>query len=130
MLSLKFKNNEFVHDFISNGVLGINIELMVDPATMQLAQGIAKLSFNVTLCVGLFCGQVQFFEDFTLCDLDKFDVSLVNTFLDVYKVDILCNRSKLRVHAKVGSKLVNLNLEYNFALAEVGVNSVVLVNKL
>jgi hypothetical protein len=55
-------------------VLGINIELVVDPITMQLAQGIAKLSFNITLGVRLFCGEVQRFEDFTLCDLQKFDV--------------------------------------------------------
>lgn len=70
------------------------------------------------------------FEDFTLCDLDKFGVILGNMFLDVYKIDILHIGSKLRVHAKVGSKLVNLDLEYNFALVEVGVNLVALANEL
>jgi hypothetical protein len=43
---------------------------------------------------------------------------------------LLRNGSKLKVHTKVGSKLVNLNLEYNFALAKVGVNLVVLANEL
>jgi len=57
-----------------------------------------------------------------LCDLDKFDVILGNTFLNVYKVNILHNGSKLRVHAKVGFKFVNLDLEYNVALTKVGVN--------
>jgi hypothetical protein len=70
VLFFGFKSNEFIHDFASNGVLGIKIELMLDPITVQLVEGIAKLSFNVTLGVGLFCGGVQFFEDFTLCDLD------------------------------------------------------------
>ncbi len=130
MLFFRFKSNEFVHDFASNGVLGIKIELMVDPITIQLAQGIAKLSFNVTLGVGLFCGGVQSFEDFTLCDLNKFDVILGNTFLDVYKVDILHIGNKLKVHAKVGCKLVNLDLEYNLTLAKVGVNLVALANEL
>jgi hypothetical protein len=82
------------------------------------------------LCVKLFCGGVQFFENFTLCDLDKIDVILRNTFLDAYKVNILCNGSKLRDYAKVGSKLVNLDAKSNFALTEVGVNLVVLVNEL
>ncbi len=113
MLFFRFKSNEFIHDFVSNGVLGINIELMPDPITVQLVKGITKLSFNVTLNVKLFCGGVQFFEDFTLCDLDKFDVILGNTM-----VNILHNGSKLRVHAKIGFKLVNLDLEYNFALSK------------
>jgi hypothetical protein len=78
----------------------------------------------------LFCGRIQSFEDFTLCDLDNFDVILGNIFLDVYKVDIFRTRSKLRIHAKVGYKLVNLYLEYNFALVEVGVNLVALANEL
>lgn len=56
MLFFRFKNNEFIHDFVSNGVLGINIELMLDPIIVQLVKGIAKLSFNVTLGVRLFCG--------------------------------------------------------------------------
>jgi hypothetical protein len=84
VLFLKFKSNEFVHDFASNGMLGIKIELMVDPIMVQLAHDIIKLLFNVTLGVGLFYGGVQSFEDFTLCDLDKFDVILWNAFLDVY----------------------------------------------
>lgn len=67
----------------------------------------------------------QSFEDFTLCDLDKFDVILRNTM-----VNILHNGSKLRIHAKVGFKLVNLDLEYNFALRKVRVNLVALANEL
>jgi hypothetical protein len=62
----------------------------------------------------LFCEGVQFFENFTLCDLDNFDVILGNTFLDAYKVNILHNGSKLKVHAKVGFKLMNLDVKYNY----------------
>jgi hypothetical protein len=82
VLFFRFKSNEFIHDFASNGVLGIKIELILDPIMVQLVKGIAKLSFNVTLGVGMFCGGVQSFEDFTLCDLDKFDVIVGNTFFE------------------------------------------------
>ncbi len=50
--------------------------------------------------------------------------------MDVYKVDILCSGARLRVCAKCGFKLVNLNADYNFALAEMGVNLIALVNEL
>jgi hypothetical protein len=36
----------------------------------------------------------------------------------------------VRVHAKIGFKLLNLDVEYNFTLAKVAVNFVVLVKKL
>jgi hypothetical protein len=68
------------------------------------------------LKVKLFCGGIQFFENFTLCDLNKFDVIIINTFLDAYKANILYNEGKLRIHAKCGSKSMNLNVDYNFAL--------------
>ncbi len=70
------------------------------------------------------------FEDFTLCDLNTFDVILENTFLDSYKINIIHNRGKLKVRAKIGCKLMNLNIYYNFALAEVGVTLVVLTSDL
>jgi hypothetical protein len=35
----------------------------------------------------------------------------------------------MKVHTKVGFKLVNLNLEYNFALTEVEINLVALANE-
>jgi len=50
--------------------------------------------------------------------------------LDAYKVNIFYNESKLKVHAKVGFKLVNLNADYNFVLAKVTVNLVALASKL
>ncbi len=46
---------------------------MVDPIIMQLAQCIVRPSFGVSLNVKLFCGGVQFFENFTLCYLNNFD---------------------------------------------------------
>ncbi len=95
-----------------------------------LAQGITRPLLNVKLKVKLFYGGVQFFENFTLCDLDNFDVILRNTFLDAYEVNILCSKSKLKVHAKCGSKLVNLNSNYNSTLAKMGVNFITLVNEL
>jgi hypothetical protein len=84
----------------------------------------------MALNVRMFCGGVQFFANFTLCDLNKFDVILRNTFLDAYKLDILCNENKLKVCGKVGSKLVNLDAEYNSMLAKVAINLVALANEL
>ncbi len=46
---------------------------------MHLAQNIVKPSLNVTLGVELFCRGVQLFENFTLCDLNYFDIILRNT---------------------------------------------------
>ncbi len=84
---------------------------------------------NITLGVKLFCEGVQFFEK-TLCDLDNFDVILGNTFLNAYKVDILHSGSKLKVRAKIGFKLMNLNVKYNYVLVEVGINLVALASEL
>jgi len=67
---------------------------------MQLAQGIIRPLLRVALSVGLFY-EVQFFENFTLCDLDNFDIILRNTFLDDYEVDILYNNSKLKFVPKL-----------------------------
>jgi hypothetical protein len=61
---------------------------------MRLAQGIARPSFSVALNVGLFCKGVQYVENFTLCDLNNFDVILGNTFLDAYKIDFLYSGGK------------------------------------
>jgi len=38
--------------------------------------------------------------------------------------------SKLKIHSKIGFKLVDLDVEYNFTLAKVGVNLVALANEL
>jgi hypothetical protein len=49
------------------------------------------------LGVELFCKRVWFFQNFTLYDLNSFDVIIGDTFLDaykVYKVDIFCNIGK------------------------------------
>jgi hypothetical protein len=97
---------------------------------VQLAQGITRPSLSVLLRVRLFCKGVQFFEIFTLCDLDNFNVILSNTFLDAYEIDILCNGDKLKVSAKNGSKLMNLDVDYNFVLVEMGVNLVILISEL
>jgi hypothetical protein len=102
---------------------------MVDPIIVHLAEGIVKPSFSVVLGVKLFCGGVQIFEIFTLCALNNFDVCLGNTFFNVYEVEIFHNRSKLKISAKVGSKLLNLNEDYNFALIEIGINLVVKLAK-
>ncbi len=65
-----------------------------------------------------------------MCDLNNFDVILQNTFLDAYEINIFYGGSKVKVCAKIGSKLVNLNVEYNFVLAEIRINLVVLVKEL
>jgi len=65
-----------------------------------------------------------------MCDLNNFDVILGNIFLDAYEVDILHNKGKLKVCAKSGSKLLNLDINYNSTLAKMGVNLVVLASEL
>jgi hypothetical protein len=95
-----------------------------------LAQGIAKPSFNVMLEIELFCSKVPFLENFTLCDVNNFDVIVRNTFLDAYKINILHNKGRLKIHAKNGSKLVNSYADYNFALVKMGVNLVVITSEL
>jgi hypothetical protein len=44
--------------------LGVKTKLVVNPITMNLAQGIIKPSLWVTLDVELFCKGVQLFENF------------------------------------------------------------------
>ncbi len=97
---------------------------------VQLAQAIVRPSLSVMLGVKLFCKGVQFCENFTLCDLDNFDAILGKTFLDAYEIDILHSGVKLKVHAKNGFKLMNIDVDYNFALVEMGVNLVVLTYEL
>jgi hypothetical protein len=65
-----------------------------------------------------------------MCDLDKFDVIIGNTFLDAYEVDIFRNKGKLKIHAKYGFKLMNLDLYYNSTLAKMEVNLVTLASEL
>jgi len=111
--------------------LEFKIILLIDPIMVHLAQGISRPLFGVLLDVKMFCFRgVQFFENFTLCELNNFDVILMNTFLDVYEVDIFHNRSKVKVHAKIGFKLKNLDVEYNYALVKVAVNLVTLAKEL
>jgi len=110
--------------------LGVKTKLMIDPIMMQSTQSITRPLLNVTLSIKLFCGGVQYFEKFTLCNLDNFDMIIGNTFLDAYEIDILCNIGRLRVHAKCGSKLVNLDANYNFALARMRMNLVALASEL
>jgi hypothetical protein len=39
----------------------------------------------------MFCGGVWFFENFTMCDLNNFDVIIGNTFVDAYEIKIFRN---------------------------------------
>jgi hypothetical protein len=105
----------------------INDELVY---CLSYSQGIVKALLKVALKVKLFCMGIQFFENFTLCDLDNFDIILGNTLLDAYKVSILRSGGKLKVCSKCGSKLMNLDVNYNFTLVEMGVNLVTLASEL
>jgi len=97
---------------------------MANLIMVQLAEGIVRPLLIVMLRIKLICGRIQIFENFTMCDLDNFDVILRNTFLDAYKIDILHNEGRLRVCAKCGSKLMNLDANYNYALAKMKMNLV------
>ncbi len=110
--------------------LGIKTKLVADPIIVHLAQNIVKPSFNVALGGELFCRGIQLFENFTLCNLNYFDVILRNTFLDAYEIDILHNKNKMKVRTKVGPKLVNLDGDYNSMLVKIGNNLVVFVTEL
>ncbi len=112
MLFFRFKSDKFIHDFTSSGMIRSQDHITNKPHNGALAQGISRPLFGVLLDVKMFClREVQFFENFTLCELNNFDVILRNTFLDVYEVDIFHNKSKVRVHEKIGFKLKNLNVE-------------------
>jgi hypothetical protein len=67
---------------------------------------------------------------FSPLELNFFDAILGNIFLNAYKVDIFYNGSKVKVHSKVGFKLMNLDANYNYVLAKIGINLVVLVKEL
>jgi hypothetical protein len=57
-----------------------------------------------------------------LFNLNSFDAILGNTFLDAYKINILHNGNKVKVHAKVSFKLMKLKMDCNFALPKVKIN--------
>jgi hypothetical protein len=97
LLKLNYKiNNEIVGCFLDVRVtnsfmtpymakrLGIKTKLVASSITMQMAQGINRPSFNVTLNVELFFRGVQLFENFTLCDLNNFDEIIGKKILDAY----------------------------------------------
>jgi hypothetical protein len=46
-----------------------------------------------------------------LFNLNSFDAILGNTFLDAYKINILYNGNKVKVHAKVSFKLMKLKVD-------------------
>ncbi len=96
MLFLGYRSDKFVHDFIATKRLGVKTKLVIDPIMMQLAQNITRPLLNLALKVKLFCGGVQYFENFTLCNLDNFEVILGNTFLDAYEIDIPHNEGRLK----------------------------------
>ncbi len=74
MLIFGFNNKKFIHDFVNGKAIGVKTELMVDPITLPLEQNVGRPSLKVVLGVKLFHKGVQLFENFTLCDLDNFDV--------------------------------------------------------
>jgi hypothetical protein len=80
--------------------LRVKIELMENPIMMQLTQGIVRPSFSIMLGFEPFYGRIPVFKNFTLCDLDKFDINIRNTFLNAYKVDILHSGGKLKICTK------------------------------
>ncbi len=61
---------------------------------------------------------------------NNFDGILGNTFLDAYEIDIFHSRNKVKIYAKIGFKLMNLDVNYSFMLAEVRINLVSFVKKL
>jgi hypothetical protein len=65
-----------------------------------------------------------------MCDLNSFDVILGNIFLNAYKKNIFHKQKKLRIYGKVGSKLMNLNGDYNSTKTKVEINLVVLTKEL
>jgi hypothetical protein len=50
--------------------------------------------------------------------------------LNACEINVLQSGSKGRVHAKFGSKLMNLNVDYNYLLAKVEITLVILTEEL
>jgi hypothetical protein len=68
--------------------------------------------------------KVKFIENFTICALNGIEAILGNTFIDVYRVNVLRGGSKLRVIAKLIDKSVNLKVEYQVSLTKVSIHLV------
>ncbi len=67
---------------------------------------------------------MKFIENFTICALNGIEAILGNTFIDVYRVNVLRGGSKLRVIAKLIDKSVNLKVEYQVSLTKVSIHLV------
>jgi hypothetical protein len=67
------------------------------PIKVYLAQGIVTPTSEVVLGAILECGKVKFAKNFIVCTLDGMEAILVNTFLDIYHVDVFKNSYKLKV---------------------------------
>ncbi len=58
------------------------------------------------------CGKTKFMEKFVVCTLDGIEAILGNTFLDVYRVDVLEGGLKLIVIARLAYRSTSLKVEY------------------
>jgi hypothetical protein len=68
---------------------------------VQLVENIVRPSFSVVLNVMLICRQVWFFENFTLCELNNFDVILKGKWHTPKLLDRLQKDSKAENRGKV-----------------------------
>jgi hypothetical protein len=57
------------------------------------------------------CGKAKFMENFTVCALDGIDAILGNTFLDVYRINVLRGGLNLRIIVKLVDRFVISKVE-------------------
>ncbi len=62
---------------------------MAKPIKVHLAQGIVTPTNEVVLGAVLECSKAKFADNSMVCALDGMEAILGNTFLDVYRVDVL-----------------------------------------
>ncbi len=130
MLFIQSKSNKLIHDSANNKVTQNQDQISGKSHNRAFGTKIVKPSHNVVLGVELFYTGVQLLENFTLCDLNYFDIILGNTFLDAYEIDILYDGNKVKIRTKVGSKLMNLDGDYKSMLVKVKINLDFLVKEL
>jgi hypothetical protein len=89
---------------------------------VQLAQRATTLTSEVVLGAILECGKAKFTKNFMVYALDGIEAILGNTFLDIYRVNVLGRGSKLIVIIRLANRYVNLEVEYRTSLIKVGIH--------
>jgi hypothetical protein len=116
-----------MHWFVSPNVvnqLGWVATKVAKPVKVHLTQGAMTLVSEVVLKVILECGKAKFAKNFMVYALDGMEAILRNTFLDIYLVNVLKGRSKLRIIVRLRNMSISLKVEHHATLAKINIHLV------